>query len=52
MIQQGDAVASLMKVVCSRQSGQSCAENEDGVWRGGCHENRERSQTRRAMITR
>lgn len=52
MIEQGDLEALLMKMVRSGQTGQSGAENEDCVRRGLGHENRERSQTRKAITTR
>jgi hypothetical protein len=45
-------VALSMKMVCGGQAGQSGAEHEDGVWGRRSHENRERSQIRRAIITR
>ena len=52
VIEQGDVVALSAKMVCGCQAGQSGAKNEDGVW-GRCgHENRERSQIRRAITTR
>lgn len=31
MIEQGDVVALLMKMVCGRQTGQAGAEDEDGM---------------------
>ena len=52
MIELGDMVALLMKIVRSGQTRQSGAEDEDGMWRWNGHENRERSQTRRAIINR
>jgi hypothetical protein len=52
MIEQGDVIAPLMKMVRRCQAGESGAENEDGVLGRSGHENRERSQTRRAITTR
>jgi hypothetical protein len=52
MIKEGDAVPQSMKMVRSGEAGQSGTENENGVWRRRSHENRERSQIRRAIITR
>lgn len=52
MIEQGDLVVLLIKMVRSGETGQACAENENGLrgWSG--HENRDRIQIRMAIITR
>lgn len=52
MIEQGNVVALLMKMVRGGQARQSGAEDEDGMWRWSGHENRERSQMRKAITTR
>jgi hypothetical protein len=52
VIEQGDVVALSMKMVRGCQTGQSSAENEDGVWGRRGHENREQNQIRRAIIPR
>ena len=52
VIEQGDVVALSMKMVRGCQAGQSGAKNEDGAWGRRGHENRERSQIRRAITTR
>ncbi len=52
MIEQGDVVTQLMKVVRGGQAGESGAQYEDGTWERSGHENRERSQMRKAITTR
>lgn len=52
MIKQGDVVALLTKVVRSGETGQTCAKNKNSLGGRSGHKNRERSQVRRAIITR
>lgn len=52
MIEQGDVVALLMKMIGSCEAGQAGAENKGGMWRWSGHENRERSQMPKAITSR
>lgn len=52
MVEQGDVVALLVKMIGRCQTGESGTENEDGVGGMSGHENRERNQMRKAIITR
>jgi len=52
MVQQGDANSPSGQVVGECEPGQTGSEDQNGLWREGRHENRERSQMPNAIASR
>lgn len=51
-IDDRDSIAKTGKAVGGRKTGGASTKNRDGLSGGGCHENRERSQTPAATASR